>query len=128
MRLLLDTHAFLWWASEPTKLSGQVLSLCQDPATDLMLSVASLWEIQIKAQLGKLTLTAPLPALITAQRQVNALRLLPVELEHVLALDALPPHHKDPFDRLLIAQANCENAVIASTDAAFANYPVTCIW
>ena len=114
-------------ASEPDRLSSQTLALCQDSSTDLILSVISLWEIQIKTQLGKLTLMTPLPALVTAQMQVNHLRILPVELAHILALDQLPLHHKDPFDRLLAAQAICENASFATIDPIFARYPVTTI-
>ncbi len=103
MKLLLDTHAFLWWDSEPAKLSPQVLASCQDRSNTLLLSVASVWEIQIKLQLSKLKLTLPLAELIESQQQTNNVEVLPVALAHVLALQNLPPHHKDPFDRLLIA-------------------------
>jgi PIN domain nuclease of toxin-antitoxin system len=128
MKLMLDTHSFIWWATDPTKLSPRVLALCQDSTTDLILSVVSLWEIQIKAQLGKLVLTTPLPTLITSQVQINRIRILPVELPHVLQLDNLPLHHKDPFDRLLIAQAIYESASFASVDTLFALYPVVLLW
>ena len=127
MRLLFDTHTFLWWANEPAKLSSRVLSLCQDPSTDLILSIASIWEMQIKAQLGKLSLPMSLQTLI-AQHQENGLQLLPIVLSDVLALDALPLHHKDPFDRILIAQSIHHKIPIASADALFDNYPVTRIW
>ena len=128
MKLLLDTHAFLWWDNEPSRLSPQVLALCQDPTTDLVLSVVSVWEIQIKSALGKLTLTTPLHTLITAQHTTNGLQVLPVTLEHVLALDSVPAHHKDPFDRLLIAQARVEAIPVASADRVFALYPVSLVW
>jgi PIN domain nuclease of toxin-antitoxin system len=128
MRLLLDTHTFLWWDNEPAKLSPHILSLCQDPANDLILSVVSVWEIQIKSGLGKLTLTTPLPAIIAAQQQTNRMQVLSVTLDHALALDRLPAHHKDPFDRLLIAQALVEGVSIASADQAFPAYPVPVIW
>jgi PIN domain nuclease of toxin-antitoxin system len=128
MRLLLDTHAFIWWDSNPGMLSKRALKLCQDPTNEMLLSVASTWEMQIKLQLGKLTLSLPLRTIIESQREHNSLELLPVHLEHVLALDSLPNLHKDPFDRLLIAQANIEGAVLISQDAMFARYPVQVEW
>lgn len=105
MRLLFDTHAFIWWDSEPSRLSPRVLALCQERANTLLLSVASAWEVQIQLQLGKLKLATPLDELIRRQQEVNGVELLSVALGHVLALQNLPPHHRDPFDRLLIAQA-----------------------
>lgn len=128
MKLLLDTHVFIWWDSEPSKLSARVLALCQDRNHTLLLSVASVWEMQIKAQLGKLHLTIPLATLVTAQQQANGIQILPVVLEHVLALADLPGYHKDPFDRLLIAQANLESATLLSHDAVFEQYAVTRLW
>ena len=102
--------------------------MCQNRSVDLMVSVVSLWEIQIKAQLGKLTLTTSIPALITIQQQINRIHILPVELVHVLQLNALPLHHKDPFDRLLAAQAICENASFATADPISTLYPVIIVW
>jgi len=128
MKLLLDTHAFIWWSSEPEKLSADVLAHLDDEDNELMLSVASVWEIQIKSQLGKLNLNVPLGELIESQRQANGMQILPVELEHVLALNALPVLHKDPFDRLLIAQEQIEDAHIVSRDKMFAGYPVKVLW
>lgn len=128
MKLLLDTHAFIWWDSEPAKLSSQVLALCQDRANTLLLSVASVWEMQIKLQLGKLKLNLPLAELIESQQRTNNIETLPVVLAHVLALQSLPVHHKDPFDRLLIAQANIEGAVLATSDPVFAKYAVQLVW
>lgn len=128
MKLLLDTHTFLWWATEPTRLSPHVLALCQNRSTDLIVSVVSLWEIQIKAQLGKLVLTTSIPALISTQQNINNISILPVELAHVIQLDALPFHHRDPFDRLLAAQALCESAAFATADSIFTLYPVITIW
>ena len=128
MKYLLDTHTFIWWDSEPVKLSPQVLTLCQDRANMVLLSVASVWEMQIKLQLGKLKLNLPLAEVIESQRQTNNIEMLPVTLPHVLALQNLPSHHKDPFDRLLIAQANVEEAVLLSGDSIFAKYPVKLLW
>lgn len=128
MKLLLDTHAFIWWDSEPAKLSPQVLSLCQDRQNTLFLSAASVWEMQIKLQMGKLKLTLPLAELIESQQQTNNLQILPVLLTHVLALEHLPAHHKDPFDRLLIAQANVEEVIVVSNDPMFPKYTDKVLW
>ncbi len=126
--LLFDTHSFLWWANEPERLSERVRALCENPATVLLLSIVSVWELQIKAQLGKLTLAVPLASMVQTQQQTNGVQILPVELAHVLALDSLPLHHKDPFDRLLIAQSIVERAPLASVDTVFARYPVQVVW
>jgi len=128
MKLLLDTHTFIWWDSEPAKLSPRVLALCQDRTNSLLLSVASIWEMQIKLQLGKLKLNLPLVEIIESQQQRNNIEVLPVALAHVLALQNLPPHHKDPFDRLLMAQANVEGATLLCNDPVFAKYAVNTLW
>ena len=128
MKLLLDTHVFIWWSSEPEKLSQYVLSLCQDIENNLILSAASVWEMQIKLQLGKLKLQLPLQELIESQQQTNTLQILSVDLEHVLELQNLPPYHYDPFDRLLIAQANAENVYLISKDEVFSKYEVKLLW
>lgn len=128
MKLLLDTHAFIWWDSAPNKLSSQVLALCQDRQNVLWFSVASIWEMQIKLQLGKLQLTLPLKEIIGSQQRTNGIELLPITFEHVLALESLPAHHKDPFDRLLVAQAIVEDAVLVSADPNIARYAVRVVW
>ena len=127
-RLLLDTHTFLWWDSAPGRLSPTVLALCQDPSVILFLSLISLWEIQIKSGLGKLPLALPLAEIIQNQQSQHGLQLLPVTVEHIYALQSLPLHHKDPFDRLLIAQALTEELPLASVDSVFSSYPVPLIW
>jgi len=124
MKLLLDTHTFIWWDSDPSRLSPSALQACQNHANTMMLSVVSVWEMQIKAQLGKLKLNMPLAEIIGNQQQVNGVQILSMTLNHVLALEDLPVHHKDPFDRLLIAQANVEEAVLVSSDSAFSEYSV----
>ena len=128
MNLLLDTQAFLWWSTAPGKLSATALATCQDRGNTLILSVVSVWEMQIKIQLGKLKFTVPLREIVESQEQTNGVQVLPVGLEHVLALDALPAHHKDPFDRLLVAQANVEGAFLVSGDLVFLSYPVKLLW
>jgi PIN domain nuclease of toxin-antitoxin system len=124
MRLLLDTQIFIWWADNPEKLSKPVLSALADDSNDLLLSVASVWEMQIKIRLGKLKVTLPLAELVHSQQAANDINILPVALPHVLALDTLPFHHKDPFDRLLIAQSIEEDATLVSVDPQFSSYPV----
>ena len=124
MKLLLDTHIFIWWADQPEKLSPAALSALEDEANELLLSVASVWEMQIKIQLGKLKLSLPLKELVKNQQEINDLTVSPVALTHVLALDALPFHHKDPFDRLLIAQSIAEGLTIVTADSQFSTYSV----
>jgi len=128
MRLLLDTHAFLWLDSEPQKLSSAAAGAIKDPANQLVLSVASVWEMEIKRQIGKLRLAGPLAALVESQRTTNRIELLPVELGHVLALGALPVPHKDPFDRLIAAQAAQEGLTLVTSDPIFRQYPVNLLW
>ena len=128
MKARLDTHTFICWDSEPTRLSPLVLRSCNDPETTILLSVASVWEMQIKLQLGKLTLTMPLADIIRGQQQMKGIEVLPVTLAHVLASYSLPTPHKDPFDRLLVAQANVEDVVLLSADSIFAQYPVKVLW
>src|SRR5688572_28113407 len=128
MKILLDSHAFIWWDDEIHKLSKPALAACQDPANMLILSLASVWELQIKIRLGKLQFSIPLQQKIAEQQQTNNLQLLAVRLEHIYALEQLPHHHRDPFDRLLIAQALDEELPIMTHDSAFSQYPVTVIW
>lgn len=128
MKLLLDTHSFIWWDSTPAKLSAVALALCRDSSNQLVLSVASLWEIQIKRQLGKLDLRLPLADIVSHQQETNGLAILPIVQAHVLALDALPSHHRDPFDRLLVAQAVAEGAVLVSGDPVLRSYPADIQW
>ena len=124
MKLLLDTHIFIWWADQPERLSPTALSALEDEANDLLLSVASVWEMQIKIQLGKLKLSLPIKELVNNQQETNALTVLPVALAHVLRLNALPFHHKDPFDRLLIAQSIEETFTIVTADSQLSAYSV----
>ena len=128
MKLLLDTHTFIWWVDEPEKLPKQVLTSFEDPDNSLILSIVSVWEMQIKHQLGKFKLDIPLKTLIENQLATNNLQILPVELAHIWALGSLPLHHKDPFDRLLIAQTMVEDALLVSQDEVFSDYPVKLFW
>lgn len=128
MKYLLDTHTFIWLDNEPEKLPAKVAEICADQTHTLLLSIASVWEMQIKLQLGKLTLPAPLATIVENQIRNNQVELLTIQLPHVLELATLPLHHKDPFDRLLIAQARFEDAVILSDDSQISKYPVPLIW
>ena len=124
MRLLLDTHTLIWWALSPEKLPNRVLTQLSDVENTLSLSLVSIWEMQIKLQLGKLTLNLPLPELIGSQSQINGLQILAIELAHIWKLAALPSQHRDPFDRLLAAQALVEHLPLVSIDA----YQVERLW
>lgn len=124
MRFLLDTHCWLWLQVSPERLSSGILASLADPANDLLLSAASSWEIAIKYTLGKLPLPIP-PARYVPERMTASGTLgLPVEHSHALRVAALPPHHRDPFDRLLIAQAQMEKLVLVTVDRQFEHYDV----
>ena len=127
MKYLLDTHTFIWWHDNPQALSEKVLRICEDVDSDLFLSMASIWEMQIKLQLNKLELSSELSNIIALQQQ-NGIALLPITTEHILGLSTLPSHHKDPFDRLLISQSKIEHAVLLSKDLKFDLYDVNVQW
>ena len=124
MRLLLDTHVFLWWIADDPRLVASTRALVADPANALWWSVASSWEVATKASLGRLTLAAPAEVLLPAQRALHRVQLLPVDERHVLASANLPRHHADPFDRLLVAQALCEGLTLVSYDRMVEGYDV----
>ena len=123
MRLLLDTQVFIWWDSEPEKLSPRALALCQDPSNELLLSVVSLWEIQIKSQINKVRLRLPLSNLVQGQQETNDMAILPLTASHIYGLDGLPSYHKDPFDRMLVAQARVEKLWLVTSDEMVSKYP-----
>ncbi len=123
-RLMLDTHIFIWWNGSSIELSPSARALCADKNNQLILSMASIWEMQIKYQLGKLNFINPLTEVIRLQQENNGLEILPIRLAHIYALSGLPHHHRDPFDRLIIAQARVENIAILSADEIFSEYPV----
>jgi PIN domain nuclease of toxin-antitoxin system len=128
MRLLLETHTFLWLDGSPEQLSPDALAACEDPTNQLYLSVVSAWEIQIKHQINRLQLDVPLEGMIQGQQAANDLRILPVELHHVYTLRHPPQHRHDPFDRLLIAKAKAEQMRLVSADGQFAPYLGDVIW
>jgi PIN domain nuclease of toxin-antitoxin system len=128
MRLLLDTHAFLWFIMGSPNLSAGARALIEDGANERFLSAASLWEMAIKVSTGKLTLSAPFDVLITDQLGLNGIETLGIEVAHTSVVSTLPFHHRDPFDRLLVAQAIIEGMPIISVDAAFDSYAVKRLW
>ena len=127
MKLLLDTHSFLWFIEDNPRLSTKAKTLLESD-TDLLISAASLWEIAIKMSIGKLSLTEPFELFIPNQLVSNAIEVLPIALEHLALLSALPFHHRDPFDRLVIAQAIVEQLPLVSIDREFDPYGVKRLW
>lgn len=127
MNLLLCTQSFIWWYDERHKLSARAFAEISNHANRIFLSAASLWELQIKIQIGKFKFTDPLEEIVTEQTKTNDFQLLPVTFAHVLELEKLPFHHKDPFDRLIIAQANA-NLTLVSADPKFSAYLVNLLW
>ncbi len=128
MRVLLDTHVFLWWNEDNAELSKKVLKILIDPANTLVLSVASAWEIAIKTQSGKLRLPEDAANYVRSRSAHYGMEILPIHLTHALALQSLPSLHRDPFDRILIAQSQIENLPILTADPAIRGYPVDTIW
>ena len=120
MKLLLDTHALLWWVSDDAALGEPARALIADPANDILVSVLSLWEIVVKSRLGKLEADV---AAVEAEIAAQGFRRLDIALPHLTALAGLPQHHRDPFDHLLIAQALAEQATLMSADRRMALYP-----
>lgn len=127
MRLLLDTHAFLWFVAGDRRLGARARRALERDDAKPMLSVASVWEMAIKASLGRLELPEPLERYLASKLSTN-LQLLPLELGHVLAVERLPFHHQDPFDRVLVAQASAERMPIVTKDPAFKKYRVDIVW
>ena len=125
MRLLLDTHTFLWFLLDDLRLSTTARELIDDSANDIEVSPATYWEIAIKIGLGKYELPEPYDVFIEREIATNDFRILPIEPKHTAVLILLPYYHRDPFDRLLIAQAMAEDIPIVSVDLAFDAYPVT---
>lgn len=128
MKYLLDTHAFMWADSNSSQLSKSAKAEISDPDNMIFVSLVSIWEIQIKHQLGKLPLTGELNAIVERQQQENGIELLPIQLSHIIELDNLPLLHRDPFDRLLIAQARVGGLTLISHDSVMAQYPVQVLW
>ena len=127
MNLLLDTHVFLWFVAGDQRLSANARQALEAADAELFLSAASIWEMAIKSSLGRLTLPLPLDEYI-AEKLIQGVRVLPVDWTHAAAVEKMPFHHRDPFDRLLIAQATAENLPLVSADPEFRAYKVKLIW
>jgi PIN domain nuclease of toxin-antitoxin system len=128
MRLLLDTHAFLWWIADDARLSKRARSAIATRRDECFVSLASCWEIAIKVSLEKLKLEAPVDRFIPEQLAVNSFSLLSIEFAHVARVARLPFHHRDPFDRLLAGQALIDDLTVVSADPIFRRYGVKRLW
>ncbi|MEM7133492.1 MAG: type II toxin-antitoxin system VapC family toxin [Chloroflexota bacterium] len=128
MDILLDTHSFLWFIEGDKRMSNTAQELIADDENDVFLSIASLWEIAIKANLGKLTLAKPFDKLIPEQLRDNSIQLVNISLDDLNEQVILERHHRDPFDRSIIAQAISKNLPIVSRDPEFKKYDVRILW
>lgn len=129
MKCLLDTHCYLWWMIEPERLPSRVFEILSDEANELFFSAASAWEIAIKAGTGKLALgDVPIERMVVDQPVESGLLHLPINASHAARVLTLPPLHRDPFDRMLVAQAQVDRLTLLTCDPAVAAYPVDCLW
>jgi PIN domain nuclease of toxin-antitoxin system len=128
VKLLLDAHTFLWWTLEDERISPKAIDLIGNIENEIYFSVASAWEIIIKYQLGKLILPTEPEVFIPEHLEINQFSVLPISLYHAFTIRELPYHHKDPFDRMLVAQSKVENMAIISADVKFKKYDVKIVW
>lgn len=128
MQVLLDTHVFLWWIDNNPQLSAHARTIISDSSNQLFVSTVSSWEIAIKSQTGKLGLPTNLEQFITDQIQRNGMSVMPIQLAHTLAIYRLPLIHRDPFDRMLVAQSQSEDVPILTVDPLITQYAVKTLW
>ena len=128
MNLLLDTHSFIWFVEDSPSLSAQARALIEEPTNAVFFSMASVWEMAIKVSLGKLHLSQPFDLFIPNQLLLNDITILDITVNHTLLVATLPFHHRDPFDRLLIAQSLVERMPCVSIDSVFDAYSVDRLW
>ena len=128
MKLLLDTHAFLWWIGDDARLSDPARDAIADPDNEVSFSVASAWELAIKTGLGRFEPEGKLGSFLGEQVQRNSFQVLPVKLGHAVEVASLPNHHRDPFDRLLVAQAVVEGLTLVSRDPQLRKYAAPTLW
>lgn len=128
MRLLLDTHAFLWWVEGSASLGRKATAAIADAEDQVFFSLASVWEMSIKISLGKLRLTSPLDRFLHEHIAANGFSYLPIQIEHAVRVSEMPFRHRDPFDRLIIAQALSEGLTVVSSDRVFRKYGVELLW
>lgn len=124
MKYLLDTHSLIWFLSGDNQLSAHARQLIEDESNEIFVSIASLWEMSIKVSLGKLDLNQPFQQLFPAQLENNSIAILSISMSHLSALCTLPFHHRDPFDRLIIAQSLFDNLPVIGVDSAFDSYGI----
>ncbi|MEL6445669.1 MAG: type II toxin-antitoxin system VapC family toxin [Bacteroidota bacterium] len=128
MKYLLDTHTLLWWHTGDRALSKAARSVLEDPDHEVYLSAASIWEIQIKTQLGRLPLPVTVPELVHEETDSNGFLPLLITYDHIYELESLGTHHRDPFDRLLVAQARYEGLTLITDDRLVRKYNVPTMW
>jgi PIN domain nuclease of toxin-antitoxin system len=128
MRILLDTHAFLWWIAGDRRLSARARKLIADGRNELLLSAASGWEVTIKIGLGRIDLPTPIDQFLGEQLRLNGIEALPIQMAHALSVQRLPLLHRDPFDRMLVAQARMEKLSILTRDPQISQYDVETLW
>lgn len=128
MRLLLDTHTFIWYVTDNPRLSANVKLLIEDENNEKLVSMASIWEMAIKHSIGRLNFSLPFMEFVRQQLSVSNIGLLEINLDHIEVVASLPLHHRDPFDRLIIAQSIVEQIPILSVDAIFDAYAIARLW
>ena len=128
MRLLVDTHCWLWYLLAPERLNAQAQEILREPDNEILFSAASAWEIVVKFALGKLELPLPPSEYIPDRIATLGHQPLPIRQDHVIRIEALPLHHRDPFDRILVAQAQVESLPLLTADGALTAYDVTVLW
>ncbi|MDF5728637.1 MAG: type II toxin-antitoxin system VapC family toxin [Rhizonema sp. PD38] len=128
MKLLLDTQCLLWWFAQPERLNSETIAQIDNETNELWLSVASVWEMGIKIAIGKLPLPEPLDSYISSRMMQLGAKSLSITASHAVQASALPLHHRDPFDRMLIAQAQMEEMMLVSADSIFRQYDVSILW
>lgn len=128
MRLLLDTHAFIWYTTDSSRLTATGRSVIDNGENDILLSTASVWEMAIEHSIGRLTFSMPFMEFIKQQIAVNRIDILEITFDHIEVVASLPLHHRDPFDRLIIAQSMAEQIPILSVDAIFDAYAIARVW
>lgn len=128
MRLLLDTQCLLWWFAQPERLNASAIKHIGNEANELWFSAASVWEISIKSSIGKLPLPEPVEDYVPSRVKAIGAETLPIFLSHALRVAILPLHHRDPFDRVLVAQAQVEGFCLVSSDSVLAKYKVDLLW
>ncbi len=128
MRYLLDTHVLIWWITDDRRLSRRGGELIQNRRNEIFWSAASSWELAVKHALGRLVFEDPPEVLIPMELEKNRIETIPILNEHAFLAGRLPPHHKDPFDRMIVAQARIESMGLITSDSALASYDIEIFW